>query len=156
MLFVFFFLNALSDEGELVLVQLRSDRLQLDVFRNADVFGPDVSGKDLHAVPPVRLSFRFSRDGKCAVFLVNFDVQFLRFCWNRREVQACAPLRRLLRDRAATICLVRSVGQLAKDLVEKRLHVFVTKSEHFFMSLVCEETPLGLLFITQKLMIHFY
>jgi hypothetical protein len=74
MLLVFFFLNALSDEGELVLAQLRSDRLQLDFFWNADVFGPDVSGKDLHAVPPIRLSFRLSRYSQCAAFHVDFDV----------------------------------------------------------------------------------
>ena len=41
------FLLALNDEGEILLMQLRIDRFQLDIVCSSNFLCPQVSGKDL-------------------------------------------------------------------------------------------------------------
>merc|ERR1712025_414295 len=131
LLFLLFLLSSLGDKGQLVLVQLRSDRLQLDILWKADVLRPDMSRKDLHAVPSSGLGLRLARHAQNAALLVDLDVQIFRLCGNGRKVEAAAPLLRLLDSRAAAILCVGSIGELAQDLVEEGLHVFVSKGGHF-------------------------
>ena len=111
-----------------------------------------MSGKDLHTIASRRLRFRLARHNQDAAFLVDLDVQILSFGRNRGQVHAAAPLGRFLGGRAIPVFVVGSIGKLAKDLVEKWLHVFVSKSEHFWFifSLVCEDCVYGLSFIVQK------